>query len=113
MSEDNLSELEIFSAILLEEYIRLMTAAFYIQSEDKKGSVKFKITPDVYRQMREYEVQAPLIGLNLEYDEQSETLTVSGSETFIKTYENKIQAEVALKFANEYKTRYSNYISII
>ena len=98
MSEEELPPAESFSPILIEEYIRLMTAAHYIRSEDKSGNIQFKIAPDDFKAVQEYHIQAPLIGLTLQYNEDSGVLTVTGSEEFTQMYENKIQEEVALNF---------------
>lgn len=113
MTEQVLPVLEIFSPVLLQEYIRLMTAIYYIKSDTKSGSCKFKISSEYYNQIKSHEVQGPLTGLSLEYDEKQELLSVTGNENFIKSYENKIQEEVSLKFANENTQRYSKFISLI
>lgn len=113
MSEDELPVLDTFSAVLLEEYLRLMTAAFYIKSETKTGSIKFKIKPEYYQQIQASPIQAPLIGLTLDYDEAQEILTITGNEKFIQMYENKIQEEVALNFELVNKKRYSKFISLV
>lgn len=111
MSEEELPPAESFSPILIEEYIRLMTAAHYIRSEDKSGSIQFKIAPDDFKAVQECHIQAPLIGLTLQYDESNGILTVTGSEEFVQMYENKIQEEVALNFEIVNKQRYAQWIN--
>lgn len=112
MSDKELPILDFFSPVLIQEYIRLMTAVYYIQSEDKSGSCKFSIKPEHYNQIINHEVKGPLTGLTLNYDETQNILTVRGNEHFIKSYENKIQEEVSLKFAQENTQRYSKFISL-
>lgn len=111
MSEEELPPAKSFSPILIEEYIRLMTAAHYIRSEDKSGSIQFKIAPDDFKAVQECHIQAPLIGLTLQYNEDSGVLTVTGSEEFTQMYENKIQEEVALNFEIVNKQRYAQWIN--
>ena len=112
MKEDILPEAEKFSPILIEEYIRQMSAAHYIQAEDKTMPVLFLINPDIYQQVLDCPIKAPLIGLSLDYNSSSKKLTVIANEDFIKMYENKIQAEVALNFAKVNTQRYAKWIKI-
>lgn len=111
--QKNLSVLEVFSPILIQEYVRLMTAAHYIKSENTSSGLKFKISAENYQKIKECPTLAPWINLNIDYDDKQEILSVSGNEAFIKTYENKIQQEVALKFEENYQNRYSKYIQLI
>ena len=113
MKEDELPATEIFSPVLIEEYIRLMTASHCIKAEDKFSPALFKINKDTYTQIKTYPLQAPFIGLSLSYDEAKEVLSVTPQEEFIKQYENKIQEEVALNFAIVNTKRYSKWISVI
>ena len=108
--QDELPVLEVFSPILIQEYVRLMTAAHYIKSEDKSCGLKFKISPEYYQQIAECQTHAPWINLNIDYDDKQGILSVSANEAFIKSYENKIQNEVALKFEEHNQKRYSKYI---
>lgn len=113
MNEEELPELSVFSPILIMEYLRLMTAAHYIRSENKSDPIRFKIKPEYYQQLKDCPVQAPLIGLSIEYDADSEILSIQADENFIQTYENKIQNEVALNFEKTNKKRYSLYIEAV
>ena len=109
---DVLAPAETFSPILIEEYIRLMTAVHYLNTENKSSTMKFMIAPDVYEQITSCPIQAPLIGLTLNYNKEQGELTVSANEAFLKMYENKIQAEVAQNFAFANTQRYSKWISV-
>ena len=113
MTEDILPETDVFSPILIKEYIRLITAAECIKNAHNKVTVKFKITPDVYQKLQASPIQAPLIGLITEYSEQQGILSITAEEEFIKSYENKIQEEVALNFAQRNIKRYSKFISLV
>ena len=123
-------ELEVFSSILLQEYIRLMTAADYIKHENnlsgakfaisdenyKKmmedlSGAKFAISDENYKKMMEEPLQTALIGLNVQF--AGEVLTAVPSEDFLKQYENKIMKEVVLMFWDNYKNRYAKFIKII
>ena len=113
MKEEELPIAENFSPILIEEYLRLMTAAHYIQNEDKKTPVRYEISPEYYEQVKNCPIQAPLIGMSLNYDETSKTLSVSVDEDFLHMYENKIQEEVALNFQIVNTKRYSKFIKVL
>ena len=113
MTEDILPETEVFSPILLEEYIRLMTAAHYISSENKKNPVTFEIAQEYYQQIADCPIQAPLIGLSLSYDKQQQKLSVTADDYFLKMYENKIQEEVAINYKTTNTKRYNKYIKQI
>ena len=104
------TELEVFSSISMQEYIRLMTAAFYIKREGKCDGVKFRISAENYTKMLEESLQMPLIGLTLTFDAESGTLTAVPSEDFLHQYDNKIMAEVVSQYYDNYKNRYASRI---
>ena len=54
-------ELEVFSSILLQEYIRLMTAADYVKHENNLSGAKFAVSEDNYKKMMEEPLQTALI----------------------------------------------------
>ena len=105
-------ELKVFSSILLQEYIRLMTAADYVGCGEKdiKGT-KFAISEENYRKMMAEPLQTALIGLDIHFSDG--ILTAIPSEDFLKQYENKIMKEVVQMFAVNYKKRYAEFIKII
>ena len=102
--------LEVFSAILIEQYIRLMTAAVYHRSEKQTVGANFKISAENYAKMREDESQTSLIGLDLKYDEQQNLLHVTPDAEFLEEFENNIMRDVALKFYDTNMHRYASYI---
>lgn len=106
-------QLEVFSAILLQQYIRLLTAAVYHRSEKAIKETKFKITPEIYKQLREEPLQTSLLGLNLNYDEKAQILTVVPDAEFLEEFTNNIMRDVALQYADIYKCRYAKFISFI
>lgn len=118
MKED-WSPTEIFSPILIENYIRFETAAQYIKaleegaSGDVVVSAKFKISKAYFEQLKNSDNQAPLLGLTLDYDESTEILTVTVDAYFKELYENKIMRDVALKQCEDCKERYSKFISLV
>lgn len=110
--------MEDFSPLLIQNYIRFETAYNLVSNEDAgntdfEKAVKFKITKDFYQKMINFEVQAPLIGLDLSYDESSEILTATPLEYFTTEYQNKIMRDVAGKQHTECLTRYSKFIQKI
>ena len=105
------TELEVFSAILLQEYIRLMTVATYIQNDNNINGAKFSITGENYAKMLNEPLQSGLIGLNLQFE--NDILTVIPNPKVLQQYNNKILKEVVLTFLNNYKNRYAKYIKII
>lgn len=110
--ESPTEELKVFSSILLQEYIRLMTAADYVNHEEKgaKGT-KFAISEENYQKIMAEPLQTALIGLDVHFS--NGVLTAIPSADFLKQYENKIMKEVVQMFANNYKNRYATFIEII
>lgn len=104
------SELKVFSAILMQQYIRLMTAALYHRSEKQIIGASFKISAQNYAKMREDESQTSLIGLDLKYDEQQNLLHATPDAEFLEEFENNIMRDVALKFYDTNMHRYASYI---
>ena len=109
--------LEEFFPILIENYIRFETAKRYVQIRDEGTdtplTTKFKIAKEYYEKIINFDVTAPLIGLELSYDEASSILSVEPTDYFKELYENKIMSDVALKQSNESVGRYSNFIEVI
>lgn len=106
------TELEVFSALSLLEYIRLMTAAHYINQGVDSGAARFTMLPDDFAKMEAEPLKAPLIGLSLNYKPDEHILEVVADEEFLHLYENKIMNEVARVFAINYKNRYASKIMI-
>ena len=104
-------ELEVFSSILLQEYIRLMTVADYAKHENNLSGAKFAINKENFDKMMAEPLQTAFIGLDLKFAD--DVLTVVPSEELLKQYENKIMKEVVLMFWDNYKNRYAKYIKII
>lgn len=106
--------LEEFYPILIENYIRFETAVRLIRSKEAGSGeavvAKFKIAPEYYNRIINNEISAPLIGLNLSYDEASSILMVEPTPYFLNLYENKIMCDVALKQSEDCKVRYSKFI---
>jgi len=102
-------ELKIFSPILIGEYIRQMTAAQYIISPETK-EVEFLMSNENYNKFAAAPQKAPLMGLTLSYTPESQTLTVTAGEDFIAQFKNKIMNDMALKYAEDYKSRYASFI---
>ena len=61
------TELEVFSPLSLMEYVRLMTAAHYINQGTNSGVARFKISAENYAKMNDEPLKAPLIGLTFNY----------------------------------------------
>ncbi len=115
MSEEPV--LEKFFPVLIQSYIRLMTVVSCIKAEEAGGEyvprpVRFSIAKDLYRQLRDSELDSPLFGLHLDYDEKAEILTVEAEPFVLEWYSNKIMREVALKQAGDFKNRYSHFIKL-
>ncbi len=106
------TELEVFSPISMQEYIRLMTAAHYIEKGKDAGAARFKISSENFEKMNEEPLKAALIGLTLTYKKAEQILEVVADSAFNETYENKIMNEVARTFAVNYRNRYKSKIII-
>lgn len=105
-------ELEVFSAILLHQYIRLAVAALYHQSGGEKKAFCFKINAENYEKMMAEPLQTALLNLDLKYDAEKEILTVTPNAEFIEQYENAIMEDVAEKFMTNYQHRYDKFIHL-
>lgn len=113
---DEYSVMEEFYPILVQNYIRFETATLFIKAKEEQRDIsvaRFKIAKDYYAQMSACDIQAPLIGLQLNYDEASEVLSVVPDSYFLEEYENQIMRDVALKQADLCRTRYSKFIETV
>ena len=106
-------QLEVFSSILMQEYIRLMTAAAYHQSEGQQTVFGFDIAPNDYEQMMAEPLQTALLGLTLEYDAVNGRLNVTPNAEFIEQYQNAIMKDVAEKYFTNYAHRYDKFIRFV
>ena len=77
------TELEVFSPLSLMEYVRLMTAAHYINQGPNSGVARFKISTENYAKMNAEPLKAPLIGLTFNYNDAEQTLEVCADEAFL------------------------------
>ena len=103
--------LEVFSPLLILEYIRLMTVADYVRHEGKTDSVKFKISAKDYERLMQEPLQTALIGIDTCYEDG--VLTAVPSEKCLARYEHKVMKEGVLQYYENYGKRYANYISLI
>lgn len=106
-------ELEVFSSILMQQYIRLMVAAAYHQSEGRQTTFSFAINPANYELMMQEPLQTALLNLELFYDKEAEKLNVTPNSEFIEQYQNAIMKDVAEKYFANYAHRYERYIRFI
>ena len=103
--------LEVFSPLLILEYIRLMTVADYARHEGKIDGVKFKISAGDYERLMQEPLQTALIGIDTHFE--NGVLTAVPSEKCLARYEHKVMKEGVLQYYENYGKRYANYISII
>lgn len=103
--------LEVFSPLLIFEYIRLMTVAAYIKHDDKIDAVKFKISAGDYERLMQEPLQTALIGIDTHYE--NGILTAVPSPKCLQYYEHKVMREGVLQYWDNYGKRYENYISIV
>lgn len=106
-------QLQVFSAILLHQYIRLMVAATYFQSGGKQKICRFAINATNYEQMRNEPLQTALLNLDLNYDTKTEILSVTPNDEFIEQYSNAIMEDVSEKFFTNYGHRYDKFIQFL
>ena len=117
MTDDSVV-LDEFHPLLVQNYIRFETAARYIRLKEEGGDsintqCKFEIAQNFFEQMMNYSNTAPLLELSLSYDNNSKILTVVPEESFLKTYENSIMRDVAIKQSDDCKERYSKFIRVL
>jgi len=108
--------MEEFYPILIQNYIRFETAAFYVKAQEEQKEmpkVQFRIAKENYEKLLACEIQTPLIGLQLSYDEAESILSVVPETYFLEEYENQIMRDVAVKQAELCQKRYSKYIEVI
>lgn len=107
--------LDDFSPILIENYIRTKTAVKNISNLETGNIVAatFKISKEFYQQLINGEYLAPLIGLDLQYDEEKEVLSVFPNQKFMEQYKNQIMSDVAVQQAEKLKGRYSRFIEYV
>ncbi len=113
---DEWSVMEEFYPVLIQNYIRFETAAAYVKAQEEKReltAVRFEISKNHYDEMLACEIQAPLIGLQLSYDESGGILSVVPEAYFLEEYDNQIMRDVAVKQAELCRVRYSKFIKIV
>lgn len=106
-------KLQVFSSLLLQQHIRLVTAAVYWRSDEQVKTAVFAMTAENYAQMMAEPLQALLINLQLDYDAASERLTVTGNDKFFAEYANPNMKDVALQHFEKYHDRYADYIRFV
>ena len=104
------NKLEVFSPLLLKNHIRLLAVANCITAENANIKTDFIISPENYQNMMSDELQAPLIGIVLQYDEKTQRLSAGITQDVYDMYANKIMREVALVYKENYFHRYDNFI---
>jgi len=105
------TELEIFSPLLIFEYIRLMSVAACIKAENGTDGAKFKISADDYARLMQEPLQTALIGIETHFE--NGVLTACPTEKCLARYEHKVMREGVLQYWDNYGKRYAKYISII
>lgn len=102
--------LETFSPLLIENHIRMLSIANCIASEDKNKKTTFSITKETYQKIKEYDMQTPLIGMVLQYDDNSQKLSASIDSDLYETYTNILMSEVVTLYKENYFHRYDKFI---
>ncbi len=105
------TELEIFSPLLIFEYIRLMSVAAFIKADGQVSEVKFKISTDDYERLMREPLQTALIGIDTHFE--NGVLTAIPNKKCLALYEHKVMKEGVLQYWDNYGKRYAKYISII
>lgn len=105
--------LELLVPIILMEYIRLITAANCLLTENAENETLFKISPDVYEKIMSEPLKSPLIGIIMNYNAADGILKAKADEGLNRIYANKIMREVALQYKENYGKRYTGFISEI
>lgn len=109
--ESPTSELEVFSPLLIFEYIRLMSVAAYIEAENNLDGAKFRIKPEDYKRLMQEPLQTALIGLDVNYNDG--VLTAVPSAKCLERYVHKVMKESVLQYKENYGKRYANYIKYL
>lgn len=109
---------EEFSLISIENYIRFETAVKNLKIRETEKDAppivaNFKIAREYYEQIISGEFRTVLIGLTLDYNEESSVMKVMPDKHFMDIYDNAIMRDVAFKQSEEYKVRYSKFIETV
>ena len=109
---------EYFNPILIQNYIRFETAMHHLRNQDNGQTeaspiTKFKISPEHYDALINFETTAPLLGLSLSYDKDNQILSAEPDTEFLETYKNAIMRDVAIKQSENCKVRYSKFIQVV
>ncbi len=115
--KETLPPMDEFFPLLIGTYIRIATVVKCLKAEEAGGeyapqTTKFKISKEDYTRLRESGLDSPLLGLTLEYDEDKSLLSVAPDKYVLDLYTNKIMREVALQQAEDFKNRYSKFITL-
>ncbi|MBR3676129.1 MAG: hypothetical protein IKN71_03230 [Alphaproteobacteria bacterium] len=104
------TELEMFSPLLILQYIRLMSVGMYYKTEGNAKSVKFKISAEDYERLMQEPLQTALIGIETHFE--NGILTATPSAKCLERYEHKVMKESVLQYMDCYGKRYANYIAL-
>ena len=104
-----------FSPILIMEFIRQVTVARFLNSNDTSNlEVKFKLPKQYYEEIKAFPLKAQTIRLDIAYDEKKEILKVKADEVLVHRFkEQKSQVEIANKYEEQYAKRYKKFIEIM
>ena len=106
-------ELKVFSSILLQEYVRIMTMAHFFKTAGHDQNARFHISHEHYTAMTDAAFKMPLIGLNLDYDAEKEILSVTPDQGLIEHYDTPIMKEVVDQYYDAYAHRYHSFIFLM
>lgn len=113
MTEESNSE-ALFSPILIMEFIRQVTVAYYLNGQSLDEPVRFKLAKAYYDEIMAYDLQVQFIRLYVEYDEKMEVLSVKTDEVLINRFkEQKSLVEISGKYEEKYAERYKKFIEVL
>lgn len=102
------------SPILFMEFIRQTTIGECLKKDNVDCIINFKLAKKYYDEIMNYHQKQQLINLEIQYNNEDEILTVKTNNILINRFkEHKSMVENALKFYDENKDRYKNFINVI
>jgi len=102
-----------FSPILIMEFIRQVSVARCLNSEQPGLVVKFKLSKAYYEEIKNNPLQVQFIRLYPVYDEETEILSVKPDEVLLNRFrEQKSLMEIAGKYEEQFAERYKNFIKV-
>lgn len=104
----------LFSPILIMEFIRQVSVAYFLNGRSLDEPVRFKLSKSYYEEITAFYLQVQFIRLDVKYDETTEVLSVTADEVLLNQFrEQKSLVEIAGKYKEQFAERYKKFIEVL